>query len=341
MTVIPLVRAAAVLPFAAFLEEIGAPLEKLLRDAGLSHGAPLDGEAFLPLELASSFVESAAASQGIPDLGLVVARRGGWEDLGSFGRAVGRATTLERALTLLRDTMRFHSSGAHVWFMLEGPTGRVRQRWRMRAGRFRQLDLFSTALLIDLVRRAAGHRWHPDAIDLQSAGGVDLQGDDRFAGARIRDRQPSSGITFPRHLLRRALVATGAPEPFDVRRRWLESGPPTDLPGAMRVAIRTTLVSGGPDLETAARAAGISARSMQRKLMGAGTTFSAQVERTRRERAVELLEGSRMKVVEIALELGYSDAAHFTRAFRRWTAMTPSEHRERHGAATRSLLRFA
>jgi AraC-like DNA-binding protein len=32
-------------------------------------------------------------------------------------------------------------------------------------------------------------------------------------------------------------------------------------------------------------------------------------------------------VLDIALDLGYSDHAHFTRAFRRWTGMPPREFR--------------
>ncbi|MGK7754318.1 MULTISPECIES: helix-turn-helix domain-containing protein [unclassified Roseovarius] len=35
------------------------------------------------------------------------------------------------------------------------------------------------------------------------------------------------------------------------------------------------------------------------------------------------------RVTDIAQRLGYSDAAHFSRAFRRWTGTTPSDVRAR------------
>jgi AraC-like DNA-binding protein len=52
----------------------------------------------------------------------------------------------------------------------------------------------------------------------------------------------------------------------------------------------------------------------------------------RRHRAVHLLEAHRLSITQIALELGYADAAHFTRAFQRWTGVTPSAYRQAGGA---------
>ena len=36
------------------------------------------------------------------------------------------------------------------------------------------------------------------------------------------------------------------------------------------------------------------------------------------------------EIVEIAHDLGYNDQANFTRAFRRWTGLTPTEYRQLH-----------
>ena len=46
-------------------------------------------------------------------------------------------------------------------------------------------------------------------------------------------------------------------------------------------------------------------------------------------REVELLINSAISMAAIAYELGYTDPAHFTRAFKRWTQESPSEHRLR------------
>jgi AraC-like DNA-binding protein len=46
--------------------------------------------------------------------------------------------------------------------------------------------------------------------------------------------------------------------------------------------------------------------------------------------ATDLLARTDAKIIGIALDLGYSDHAHFTRAFRKWAGVSPLEYRRRH-----------
>jgi len=76
-------------------------------------------------------------------------------------------------------------------------------------------------------------------------------------------------------------------------------------------------------------------RSVRRKLEEEGTSFRDIVEAERRQLAVQLLQGTQMKLDEIALQLGYGDTASFTRAFRRWFGQAPGEYRKLSGKLTR------
>ena len=84
---------------------------------------------------------------------------------------------------------------------------------------------------------------------------------------------------------------------------------------------------GPPRIESVARAARCSARTLQRRLREAGLTYSGLLEEVRLEIAARMLEEAGKKVIDIALDLGYSDQANFTRAFRRWAGVPPSEYR--------------
>ncbi|WP_232520747.1 AraC family transcriptional regulator [Rhodobacter sp. CZR27] len=100
------------------------------------------------------------------------------------------------------------------------------------------------------------------------------------------------------------------------------------LIASLHLMLSTGSASGVPSLLDAARTLGIPGRSLQRRLAALDTSFERLVDEWRRTRALEMLaEGAAVGM--IAHRLGYSHAAHFTRAFRRWQGMSPSDHRRR------------
>ena len=101
-----------------------------------------------------------------------------------------------------------------------------------------------------------------------------------------------------------------------------------DTMNALRRLVETYLPY-NPTLETVSRLTGISRRSLQRFLEAHGTSFSRLVEQVMVNRAIDLLGDSELPLKTVARELGYSELAHFSRAFRRMTGLTPSAYREK------------
>ena len=85
--------------------------------------------------------------------------------------------------------------------------------------------------------------------------------------------------------------------------------------------------------QRAARELGVSARSLQRRLQDANTTFTAELNAARVRKAQRLLAGSGLKVTGIALEVGCASSQHFSQLFRKLTGETPSAWRTTHRAA--------
>jgi AraC-like DNA-binding protein len=94
------------------------------------------------------------------------------------------------------------------------------------------------------------------------------------------------------------------------------------LPG-FREALRCACAEGRPTLGVVARRLAVSPRSLQRRLDERGTTFSAQVDAVRQALACVYLAGRDLSIAEVAFVLGFSDQPAFTRAFTRWTGVTP------------------
>ncbi|WHS94123.1 helix-turn-helix transcriptional regulator [Sinorhizobium kummerowiae] len=80
-------------------------------------------------------------------------------------------------------------------------------------------------------------------------------------------------------------------------------------------------------LQTVAKSLGMSVRTLQRRLKFCGVDFEELLDDTRRNEAIRLICEGVHSMTDIALRLGYSDSAHFTRAFKRWTGVAPSRFR--------------
>jgi len=83
------------------------------------------------------------------------------------------------------------------------------------------------------------------------------------------------------------------------------------------------LAAGEPTEEAAARSLGMSLRNLQRRLEEEGTTYREALNETRRDIARSYLDEGHTSVTEIAFLLGFADTNSLSRAFRRWTGLSP------------------
>jgi AraC family transcriptional regulator of adaptative response / methylphosphotriester-DNA alkyltransferase methyltransferase len=90
----------------------------------------------------------------------------------------------------------------------------------------------------------------------------------------------------------------------------------------------------GITLDETARRLATSRRQLQRVLQEVGgTNFRELVLRVRMRDARHALGDSELSVRDIARAVGYSEAADFGKAFRRYHGISPSRYRERLGSA--------
>jgi len=69
----------------------------------------------------------------------------------------------------------------------------------------------------------------------------------------------------------------------------------------------------------------MSDRTLRRRLTEHGVSYQAVLDDLRKNRALSLLNNSRLTLDEIAYEVGFSDAHNFRRAFKRWTGHGPRQ----------------
>lgn len=90
-----------------------------------------------------------------------------------------------------------------------------------------------------------------------------------------------------------------------------------------------------PSVSDASRYVGVSERTLHRILAREGTSYSALIDRTRAELAKYLLTTSSLSIERISVDVGFADATSFSRAFKRWTGMSPLLYRSRDATPSR------
>ena len=328
MNRIPFIRADVLQRFAAYLQQVGAPVTRYLEDARISVQQLQDPEAFVPTVFVFRFLEIAARRSGLDDLGLRIGRTIDPFTLGSFGRAIASSGTVGRALLASVAHRPAWHSGERVWLTRERDVVELHHRYVIPAGE-PQLQAVATNLVAHLnVLRHTIPGAAPIRVGLPVPTSRAFAELPVLANARIDFDQPRTTIAFRADTF--ALPLTDAPAAAAASDGALPSSLPAGLIPSIEAFITSLLGTEPPRIELVAEAAGINQRTLQRRLSNAGVSYGELVSHTRLRVARERLIGSGEKIVDIALALGYADAAHFTRAFKRWTGVPPVIYRSMH-----------
>jgi AraC-like DNA-binding protein len=330
---IGLTRSSIVAPIVGFLERVGAPVERLLVRAGLPPWALTDPEALIPTSGTARLLSQAARTEGIENLGLLAGQEASIETLGVFGRLIRRKSTLGEALEATVHNHPVFSSNGRMWLALHGDQVALSQAFTNAPDEgWLQASHYILMLMLGIVRLGAGSTWRPAEVHLQTAESAALRDTALLSDAHVAFAQPATAIVFPRALLDQPL----RPPRLDLELSresidtWEASAPAGDFVGSIVQVVEMLSWEGYPDIHLTADVLGMSVRSLQRHLAAAGFTHESLVGRARFATAATLLEETDAKILDIALDLGYSDHAHFTRAFRRWAGCSPQEFRARY-----------
>lgn len=304
---------------------------------GRRFGVPLDlseNEA-VPWELLRDVSDAAERELSDPFVGLHMAQHNPRGSYGVLEFSARTAPTTRQALqrlvryqTLVTDRTRFA-------LRTEGDLAIIEHRVvGLPSGCGRHPNEFTVALLVRRLRELLGPDFVPSAIWFGHERPARLDALSAF----FRSERMTFGHDFNGVALPDAQLDTAMPSADPALLRVLDQYADvllgqvpdvTDFVGTVEAAIHRDLVNGTPDIDGIAVKLHMSSRTLQRRLGEQGTTFNERLDRTRHRLALRHLTDDALPIAEVAYLLGYSDTRAFLRAFKRWTGMTPSEHRKR------------
>lgn len=308
----------------------GVRPEALLHGSGLTLAGISTPSARLSIAQVEALTERARQLSGEPGLGFHLGLQMRVSAHGYLGFAAMTAGTVREALEMAARFAPTRTTALALHLRVEGAQAQLVIEERAALGRARDVVLIS--LLVGLGR--IGQTLTGQTLQ----GGVDLAlpRPDYFArfahlaGGRVRFDQPENRLRFDATVLDLPLLHAD-PVALQLARaqceRDLDAVMSAPGPAGVRALLRAA-EGEPPTLEEAAARLHLSPRTLKRRLAAQGTTYSALLCEARRERAEALLLSGDLSIDEVAERLGYSDAANFTRAFRRWTGLTPSRFRK-------------
>ncbi len=336
MTLVPCFRAEHLHPYIDLLRNIGAPLERSLRRAGLPTLIAAGDDIYLPLFPSLIFLNNITRIEGIDEAPLRAMGKFEIADLGEqFLARVSCVPTLKAALERFRDLVAVEDSNAMFGISYGETAVKLRMSARILLNAQDQYfdDWGDLLVMVAVVRAFAERAWQPLEMEFRSTVIPGRYAAEQFPDTHFITGQKFTSITVPYELLSLPPRVTS-----DVSQSHasLPAAPPiaavlgTDGSNSLRAVLSAYLPEQLPDIGLAAEMAGTSIRTLQRRLKEGALSYSGLISEIRFEAAARLLRETDATALEIALEVGYEDPSHFSRAFKRTAGISPREYRRQH-----------
>lgn len=245
------------------------------------------------------------------------------------------ASSLRQALALVQQYQRLISDGGRFqtiagadacWVVYHPHQGTL-------AFSPHQIEAVLAAMVV-FSRRVTGTALQPQAVQFSQARIGPLAGYRELFRCPVAFEQAFSGVLLANDQLD-APLPQADPQLAQVHHRHARarlaalSMPQVPAPAqALRAWIAGQLQGQVPTRAQAARALGLSERTLARRMLAQGSSFTELLDAARREAALQALAQTRRPLADIGQALGYADPSVFNRAVRRWTGSAPSVWRQ-------------
>jgi AraC-like DNA-binding protein len=316
--------AAGLIP--GMMEEQGIDTEVAFGRAGINRQRLANPDIIVPLAWLAQVFASAAAATAQSEFGLLVGLRAGSQFIGAEQDQAPNASRVSAALMrIISLPASFPNSLLTLTMFGNTCTIEGALLHSKLAGRGQLLDC-AMGFAVGALRVLCGPRWRPLGF--------------RFAHHPL---DPSRHLA----LLQAPIIFDADVTAMEFESTWLDrtdANPPVaisgntyprqvhrDLIGEVQAIFASGSAIAIPSAPAVASKLGLKPRTLHRLLGKQGTSFTRLLEDKRYDSAQRLLRESATPVLSIAWSLGYADASAFSRAFRRWSGMTPNEWRKAMG----------
>ncbi|MGA2779724.1 MAG: AraC family transcriptional regulator [Steroidobacteraceae bacterium] len=310
------------------LDAAGCDGAGLLAEAGFDL-KELDGpDTRCPLTKTAHLWRLALAATGDPTFGLKLTKQYKHTMFHALGYGLSASSTLKEAFERVQRFSHVVSDAVEYQFFRRGPEYHFIMEPATEVP-IESIDAL-VGMYLQLCRSLIGREFAPLSIELRRPRPLVIDEFERLWRAPLHFGAEQNRLIFERDGIER-LLDTGNPElarlSDAISTQYLARIERHNIEARVREVVTQRLQTSEPTQEEVAEILNMSSRTLQRKLGDSGTTFKRILDETRHALALSYMSSPQNSVNEVTHLLGFSCSSSFTRAFRRWTGLSPSEWR--------------
>ena len=325
------VRVAPVASIPALLREHARETpEQILEEAGLDMTLFEDPENTISFPVVGRLLKLCAKRTGIAHFGLLVGQHAGADSIGRLSEFAIHSPDAGSALRNIILHLCIHDRGSIPTLSTSNDTAMlgyaIYQPVQEGAS---QICMISMANMCNIMRALCGETWTPSQVLFMHSRPDDIQPYKSFFNAKLIFDSDVNALVFPERWLKKSIPGAD-PQQYQTlveELTTIKSQVNVDLLEQIRSLLYPLLVSGKCSEDDLAQVLSMHPRTLNRRLKERETTFRSLIADTRYEISKQLLAESGTSILRISAILGYADASVFTRAFRRWSGISPKAWR--------------
>jgi len=325
-----IVRSGAVDKFDSLVSSMNENPIHIMNKSGLDESQFRDPDTYIAYPRLAALLQIAATECHEPMFGVKLAQQQSLQSLGDLPLLLSRADSVGEALAQVNEYLYLHSSG--VTLDITPQRGLVRLSINLKLGcDTGQLMQLSVAQLAKFVASMLNFDVGYFTLYLKQAQPEDYEYSDH-ALSEIRFNESFNGILIRANLMNCGIHPNqeALERHFQKHLQYLNKRYPKTLYDQASELIARLLSTGECSVERVAKALDLHPRVFQTRLKSCGSSYREILQRVRQHSAEKYLADQMQSITDIALQLGYAEVSVFSRHFRQWTGLSPTQWRQQY-----------
>lgn len=305
----------------------------LLADENISPTVLRSPDIQIPYASFVRVLNRAAAEGTQPLFGLSLSQRHGIETLGPLGLLAGQCKSLGDSIDVIQKYVHFHGQGVQLTLETEGDEAFLSFAVSLdREIPLTQLLELGVGRVRNVIQALAPEKMRISRVLFRHQPLAPQAEYERLLKTETRFVQSRDAVVFPAAYLQQPPTPASdkVRDFFEAFMKSVGQNQVRPLRQQVVKLIRELIPTGEANAPAVAQLLGVHTRQLQRELKSSDTDFRTLLEEVRFDLARDALCLSAVPLTDLALQLGYSELSAFSRAFKRWSGLSPQQWRDQH-----------